>query len=252
MRGLPPDLRSWPGRRVVWALVASTLLTGAVVLLLDRPLARVVPGGIVTLELAWDPTSASEIVAAWSEAGRLATARAALGSDFAFLISYGLLLTGLGLRLARSLERSPRAWLVSVGPPLARAGAWAGAAAAGLDAVENLALSWVLATPEVGVAVRVAALAAGAKFALAGGSAAVVGLGAVVALQVRFPLLQYLWLSRFPLVAALGLTALGPVAAGPARALLRNLFDLEPAELAVVGGLAFVAAWTVTLTALPD
>jgi hypothetical protein len=93
--------------------------------------------GIVAYELAGTAERADAILEAWGDEGR-AVARRSLILDFAFLFTYGTFLFLAGCALADALPRTtafPR--LLAHG---ARGFAWAGAAAAGLDALENTAL----------------------------------------------------------------------------------------------------------------
>jgi hypothetical protein len=55
-----------------------------------------------------------------------------------------------------------------------------------------------------------------------------------------FAALQYLYLLRFPLICAGLVAAFGPLATGPARALLSGMFDLDTTKVAAA---AYTAAW---------
>jgi len=93
--------------------------------------------GIVAYELAGTAERADGILAAWGEEGR-AVARRNLILDFAFLFTYGLFLFLAGRALADALpSTAPLPRYLSYG---AYGFAWAGAAAAVLDGLENTAL----------------------------------------------------------------------------------------------------------------
>lgn len=121
--------------------------------------------GIVALELAGTPPRAAAVLADWGSAGRPVVRRSLL-LDFGYQISYaafGALLLSWVNRRSRSDDLPAR---VAVALPIA---------AAGLDAVEGVALTRVLdrglgvqAVPDGAVAtsLRVARGAAGGKFGL--------------------------------------------------------------------------------------
>jgi hypothetical protein len=73
-------------------------------------------------------------------------------------------------------------------------------------------------------------------------------LGAIVWLQRRGPLLQYLYFARFPLLLALVLLALPPAALHLVPSLLANLFDLQPNGLVIVSWIAPLGGWVVMVT----
>ncbi len=70
----------------------------------------------------------------------------------------------------------------------------------------------------------------------------------VVPLQRRFPVLQYLWYCRFPILFALVLIGLGPFSVLVLPQLLNNQFDLSGWEFAAVAWVSGLGAWTVLLT----
>lgn len=125
------------------------------------------PYDIVSLELAWTPEKARAIlseerpdgtVAEWKQE-KVDAARQSLLWDFPFLLSYAPLISALVLLAARQMPGLTRLNALLCLAPFV---------AAGLDTLENLALLRVLAlipTPS-GFLLQVAAMAAGAKFAL--------------------------------------------------------------------------------------
>ncbi len=117
-------------------LLALTVLTGAVLRLVDRPLTSdAVPRGIVSFELAGSQERAGEVLSIWEEANVLRYSGLSLGLDFVFLLFYAGAI-GLGALLAgRALRRRSKWWWTG-----AVLSAWAAVLAAGLDAIENMAL----------------------------------------------------------------------------------------------------------------
>jgi hypothetical protein len=161
-------------RRALWLLALLTLAFGAAALpalgtMSDRGT------GVIAFEVARTSARAAQIVSEWGAEGRSA-ARESLWLDYPFLISYGLLLAGGCWAVARrfAVLGLPRA------AALGRALAWAGLAAAGFDALENVALLRVAgghtAQPWPGLAFAFASL----KFVLSG-AATVFALGGWVA-----------------------------------------------------------------------
>jgi hypothetical protein len=168
-------------------LVRFVALTGlatvwlfAKLVTIDQQLA---PYGIVPFEFAGSPEGARPMLAKWSEplppdeqttqaTTGLEAARQSLVFDFPFLVAYAAFLSSLVLLAYRA---APAA--------LARLGAWlslAPFAAAGLDILENIALLRVLQHPQAPppLPLRLAAVAAGVKFALVIGAALyAVGIG---------------------------------------------------------------------------
>ncbi len=97
------------------------------------------PQGIVSLELARTEAAAGRVTATWSRTGRVAQAARAVAWDFPFIGAYATTLV-LGCLAAASTLDARRRWA-----QWARRVAWLQVAAAALDAVENMALSRVLA-----------------------------------------------------------------------------------------------------------
>ncbi len=119
--------------------------------------------GIVAYELAGTAERADTILEAWGDEGR-AVARRGLILDFAFLFTYGIFLFLAGRALADALPRT------AVFPRLLAHGAhgfaWAGAAAAVLDALENTALLIMLGQGGSTLLSAMAYTAASLKFLL--------------------------------------------------------------------------------------
>jgi hypothetical protein len=142
------------------ALAALTLLFGALQL---PALGRMEDHGAGVLHMEFVATAdrADEMLAEWGPDGRSA-AKEQLYLDYPFLISYGLLLAGACIAVARRAERRGRAGLARAGRVLAVAGL----AGAGFDALENASLLVMLgghpAQPWPGLATAFASV----KFAL--------------------------------------------------------------------------------------
>ena len=123
---------------VVAALAAAVLL--AIMMRLDRPLRTpAAPLGIISFELAGSPEAARQIVTSWGPAARRSAALS-LWLDYAFLISYALVLSLLCTGVARAWpstgHRVRRMGFILAG------GQWL---AALLDLVENILLQQILA-----------------------------------------------------------------------------------------------------------
>ena len=155
-----PILKRWPSadtlRRLTGLALLATLVIEAVFAVHDRGLS---PYSIVAYELAWTPTQAARLFAAWGAAG-VKVARESLWIDFAFMPAYAVLFAGLVLSEARDVPGSLR-----------RTGLWlalAPFAAALCDALENVALLGVLgntAAPSSPL-LLIAGLSASVKFLL--------------------------------------------------------------------------------------
>ena len=119
--------------------------------------------GIIAYELAGTAERVDTILEAWGSEGR-AVARRNLILDFAFLFTYGLFLFLAGRALGETLPK-PAAFsrFLSHG---AHGCAWAGAAAAALDALENTALLVMLGRGGSTLLSAMAYTAAALKFLL--------------------------------------------------------------------------------------
>ena len=122
---------------VAAAIAAAVLL--AIMVQLDRPLrTNAAPLGIVSFELAGSPEAAREIMASWGPAGQR-SASLSLWLDYAFLISYALVLSLLCTGIARGWPSAGRR-IRRLGFILAGC-QWL---AALLDLVENILLQQIL------------------------------------------------------------------------------------------------------------
>ncbi len=136
------------------AIAAAVLL--AIMVRLDQPMrTKAAPLGIVSFELAGSPEAARQIMTSWGPEGRRSAALS-LWLDYAFLISYALLLSLLCSGVARgwpsAARRVRRTGFILAG------GQWL---AALLDLVENILLQQILtgaAAPLMPLAARWCAL----------------------------------------------------------------------------------------------
>lgn len=135
---MPLDFIPAPRRvRLLWIFITLNLGFYAVFWWLDQPLRTpAVPSGIVSYELAASPAAANSMLVSWDETARVSAAFG-LGFDFLFMPSYAIALS-LAVMLAAGRRRG-RFWAVA-GKTLS----WGAFAAAGFDAVENVALFSIL------------------------------------------------------------------------------------------------------------
>jgi hypothetical protein len=134
------------------------------------------PQGIVSFELAGDVGSAARILASWDAEARV-VAGFVQGLDYLFLLAYSTTIAFACVWAANAMRVvAPR--LAAVGPGLA----WGQWAAAGLDAIENLALLVMLFGGAAAPWPAVAWTCAVPKFALVGAGL----LYALVGVIVRF------------------------------------------------------------------
>lgn len=127
-RAVPPAARGW----LLAALAVLTVGIGAHVVSLDTALRHpAVPHGGLSYQFAWTHDRVREIMNAWGAEGR-ALARAALHADFAFLLTYPLLLS-LACAMAAARPASRR-------PALGMALSWIVLCSMPADAAENLGL----------------------------------------------------------------------------------------------------------------
>ena len=118
-------------------MLALSLLVFLSLMILNRPLENdTAPYGIVSLEIAGDMEKAHRILASWDTSAKIC-AGISLGLDYLFLILYSLII-GLACRYFAVFEND------KIGFVLASAQLVSGA----LDAVENLALIWLLVGSE--------------------------------------------------------------------------------------------------------
>lgn len=147
-------------RQAFGFLLVATLVVFAAISALNGPLrTAAAPDGIVSFELAGSPATARAILASWDARAHV-VAGLNLGVDYLFLVLYALTI-GLGVLL---VGEALGGWAIRLASWLA----WAQVLAAGLDAVENLALiRWLLGSRAV-FWPRIAAGCATMKFALVG------------------------------------------------------------------------------------
>lgn len=164
------DLDGRALKAAAWASSAASLLLGALLLWLGRPLTTAAaPHGLASFELAWRPADLEAVLASWGAAGR---SRAVLMTwvDYPFLAAYGVSLAAL----AKAVPGSARL------PALAAAAGWAAVAASALDAVENAAALLLLSGAPPSPLCLVQAACAAPKFLLAAAALAWVAAGAFI------------------------------------------------------------------------
>lgn len=231
------------GPRTVAALLTAAALAGAALLLHGAPLHNpTAPSGELSFELARTAQDAWAILGSWERDGVTGLARTQLLWGLGFAALYATALALLYRRL------SPL--VAGFAPALARWGrrlALAQWAAAAADLVENALLLTQLGRGASGWAAGGAWLASLLQIALVGLGPLWLVLAAIALQRSGRPIFQLLYACRFPLLAAVALAALGPVAAGPAEELLQNLFALLPREVFWVTLLACLCAWTALL-----
>jgi hypothetical protein len=171
-------------QRRAFAVVAP--LTVAVMVALDaigRPLAtEAAPLGIVSFEFAGNLEDAARMLASWGEAGRV-RAGLSLGLDYLFLVLYASAI-GLGCKEVARRLAPPGTLAHRAGTGLA----WGQVTAAGLDAVENVALIRLLMGSQTALWPPLAWWCAAFKFAFVIAGLAYVLLGLpLVLLRRRSP-----------------------------------------------------------------
>ena len=150
-------------RRWFIALVALTIIVMVGLQVIGADLITdASPGGIVSFEFAGTPENASAMLAAWGTHGQI-RAGLSLGLDYLFMFCYA---AAIALGAAMTAKRlAPRAGIWETVGHLA---AWGQIIAAVLDAVENLALIYVLLGSTDPAWTLLAAICAGIKFMLVG------------------------------------------------------------------------------------
>lgn len=161
-------------RTLVIALVLSLVLLTAM-RILDAPLrTAAAPRGIVSFELAKDGSASRQILDSWNAHAKTHAALS-LGLDYLFLIVYAVFISMACVQVGRALQRRS--------PSLARLGgilAWAQFLAAILDAIENLALIFLLLNSERLWLPAVARGCAIIKFTIVGAGFIYIGSGLLV------------------------------------------------------------------------
>jgi len=143
----------------------GALLSGAALMFVDQDLrTEACPLGIVSYELAFDPSVARAMVESWAATPRgLQSAGLSLGVDYLFMLLYA---TGLSLLTVRVAERFGDAQARARG--LGALAAWGFLGAGLMDAVENFGLSVVYLGGGGSWAAPLAGACASVKFALLG------------------------------------------------------------------------------------
>jgi hypothetical protein len=150
------------GRLLTLFLVATFAVWG-VSLLVNAPLTtRMAPSGIVSFEIAGTLERAHAILQSWGERERLLAAFG-LGLDYLFLCTYSTFFA-LACYSAGEAARAVGSRMASLSGPLA----WAQWIAAGFDAVENMALLFLLLGETSQFWPALASWCASVKFALIG------------------------------------------------------------------------------------
>jgi len=161
----PPET-DWNSRaqgRALAAIALASLVVMAFLVVLGDPLmTEQAPRGIVSFEFAGDAATAHAMMESWGERGRLYAALS-LGLDFLFLLLYAAAIALACVRVASRLA-APGTWAERAGWILA----WAQPVAAGLDAVENVALIQLLLGSSTPLWAPLAWICAAVKFALVG------------------------------------------------------------------------------------
>lgn len=159
--------------RVVWLLVVSALVMSAMMQVIGGPLqTSAAPAGIVSFEFAGTLENAQQMLASWDQEQQV-RAGLSLGLDYLFLVIYS---TAIALACFRVAGR----W-GTVQPLLAATGLWLGRGqwlAAGLDALENVALIYLLLGSQNSLWAPLAWGCAAVKFAIVAAGFLYVLLGA--------------------------------------------------------------------------
>lgn len=147
--------------KAFWRLLALTLALLAVMSMVGAPLnTPVAPAGIISFELAGTLDKARMILDSWDTRARLFAAFG-LGFDYVFMLAYAALFS-LAVRLAGVALACAHFPLAGVAGPLSHA-QWL---AAGLDALENVALAVLLLDAPAEPWPLIAAVCAETKFGL--------------------------------------------------------------------------------------
>ncbi len=145
-------------KRLFWLFLALTLLTTAVLQIIDGALqTTAAPQGIVSYELAGNAATAGNILASWDAAARLHAAFS-LGFDFLYMLAYTVTLALAALWLADDFSGLSR----HIGILLA----WGAGIAGVADAMENYFLWRMLINGPSDAAAMIAHGAALIKFTL--------------------------------------------------------------------------------------
>lgn len=154
---IPPEWR----KKLFYLTMIASILIMAIFGITGAPLnTAAAPSGVVSYELAGSVSQAQAIIDSWDQNARLVAAFG-LGFDYLFMLAYSTAI-GLGCIMSAHLLHK-RGW------PLAKLGnwlAWGQWLAAGLDAVENIALTVILLSTVASPWPEVARWCATVKFVL--------------------------------------------------------------------------------------
>ena len=147
--------------RALWLFVIAALTMSAVMQIVGGPLqTAAAPAGIVSFEFAGTLENAQRMLASWDQEQQV-RAGLSLGLDYLFLVLYSM-------AIALACFRVAGGWRTSRPLPAA-AGFWLGRGqwlAAGLDALENVALIYLLLGSHNGLWAPLAWGCAAVKFAI--------------------------------------------------------------------------------------
>ncbi len=169
-------------KRAIVLLAISTAALGVFLTAIDPSTKADGNPTIVDFEFAWDEEGAAEIRADWGDEGRDA-ARLSLWVDFAYLLSYGVLLV-LASAATRDLALR-RGWRRMAA--LGAAAVPAGGAGAMFDAIEDVWLLLALAGNGDDLGPALATICATLKFALTGFAILYILAGLVLRLMRKAP-----------------------------------------------------------------
>jgi len=148
MPNLFSRLYAWPPKKVIHLIMVSAGLVLVLAYLMMAPvedeLKRTTSYGVLDIEFMWTDTMAIEIMSAWGP--RLIEKELfATYVDFAFMLGYGTLLSGISLLLARNLRA--RGLVLQANESQVAALALLPCAAMLFDAIENVNIVAVLGNP---------------------------------------------------------------------------------------------------------
>lgn len=158
-------------RGIFLSLLLLTLIVSLGLTMLSRPLkTEIAPYGIVSFELAGNPSLSRKIIQSWGESGRV-YAGLNLGLDYLYIVAYSCCI-GMGcILISRSLP-SRNKLFAEIGIVVA----WGQLVAGLLDAIENYALIQILLGAETNSLAVSARLSALCKFLIVA-----VGIGYILA-----------------------------------------------------------------------
>lgn len=218
-------------RRALWLLGAITLALGAVLAAIDVRLQDAGGWGIVDFELAGSRSEAREIVSDWGSQGH-GSAQLSLWLDYLYLVAYAAFLTLAVLSVRDLADRHGWRRFAAVGSRLV----FFPAAAAALDALEDVGLLLALGGHGGEFAPSLAAVCALGKFALLWLTVAYLAAGLARRARERWRVATTIVLSAAAALIA-AIVVVGLVAARetqPARARDGQIVRLAGGDLHVV------------------